>query len=96
MFIAFEQDAELSNKLIFEVAPNLDQLENFVDKISFLVDQFGQCNNSLSQLAILYYIRNLIADGNLDISRILTNTKIINLCGEVLSFVSEQNEVYAM
>jgi len=44
----------------------------------------------------LYYIRNLIADGNLDISRILTNTKIINLCGEVLSFVSEQNEVYAM
>ena len=32
MFIAFEQDAELSNKLIFEVAPNLDQLENSVDK----------------------------------------------------------------
>ena len=96
MFIAFERDAELLNKLIFEVAPNLNQLENSVDKISFLVDQFGQCNNSLSQLAILNYIRNLVTDGNLDVSRVLTNSKIINLCGEVLSFVSEQNEVYAM
>ena len=96
MFIAFEQDAELSNKLIFEVAPNLDQLENLVDKISFLVDLFGKYHDSLSQLAILYYTRNLVTEENLEVSRVLTNTKIINLCGEVLSFVYEQNEVYAM